>query len=76
MFGRATAWAGPCVLCFVVHWQVGLPPIGGALLARAGDFAVYQHNQPLPLVVMSLIVVWVWLQVAGWQPITRTMGWK
>ena len=46
---------------FVVRWQVGLPPIGGALLASAGEFAIYQHNQPLPVVVMSLVVVWVWL---------------
>ena len=46
---------------FVVRcqWQVGLPPIGGALLASAGEFAVYQpeHNQPLPVVMMSLVVV-------------------
>ena len=41
------------------------PPIGGALLASDGDFAVYQHNQPLPVVVMSesLAVVWVCLPV-------------
>ena len=72
MFGRTTAWAGPylgvpvplAVSSFVVHWQVGRPAaIGGALLVSAGEFALYQHNQPVsesvPVVVMSLVVVWV-----------------
>ena len=33
------------VSSFVV--QVGRPPKGGALSASAGEFSVYQHNQPL-----------------------------
>jgi hypothetical protein len=63
VFGRATAWAGPClgVPVFDLHWHVGLLLKGGALLASAREFAVYQHNQPLPVVVMPLVVVWVWL---------------
>ena len=60
LLGGSLSGSASFLLC---AGRLGPPPIGGALLASAGAFAIYQHNQPLPVVVtvMSLVVVWVWL---------------